>query len=348
MDFKEDMKRLWIKDLKENDNVKGIYLVRKKKQGLKKDHSPFLSFTLADKTGQMDARIWDMVEEYSPLFDEGDIVEIDGTVVRYNNQLQIRVNRISRVDRIPDIGIFLERSEHDPDDMMKELRGLLKSIENMNLKKLLDLFFMDHDFISRFKMAPAAKAFHHAYIAGLLEHTLWICKLAKELTVLYPELDRDLLLCGAFLHDIGKVPELDLQHRIDYTDSGRLMGHIVLGVEMLNEKLSRLKDFPQELAIKLKHLILAHHGEYEFGSPRRPKIPEALALHIIDDLDAKLKGLISFVEKDPQEGSWTEFNRIFERYFLKGAIRSNGVLNERANSSDIEQESLFSFPDNEG
>lgn len=334
--------RIWVKDLKENDNVKGTYLVRQKGIRFKKDQSPFLSFTLSDRTGEIEARIWEMVEDYDPLFEEGDIIEIDGVVVRFNNQLQVKVRSLNKIECSQDLGIFLEQSKHDPEEMLKELKRLMNSLDEPYLKRLVALFLSDRNFISKFKMAPAGKSFHHAYIGGLLEHTLWVCKLANQLIMNYPELNRDLLLTGAFLHDIGKIPELNLNHKIDYTDQGRLLGHITLGIEMLNEKISKLDNFPMELALKLKHLILTHHGEYEYGSPKRPKIPEALVLYMIDDLDAKLNALMIFMEKDLQKGSWTDFNKVFQRYFLKGTINSEDFC-EIESPSDREQEPLFSF-----
>ncbi|HUU39763.1 MAG TPA: HD domain-containing protein, partial [Desulfatiglandales bacterium] len=185
-------------------------------------------------------------------------------------------------------------------------------------KALIDSFLSDHDFVSQFKKAPAAKYFHHSYIGGLLEHTLVASQMAIMVADLYPDLDRDLLLSGAILHDIGKIHELSYEINIEYTDKGRLLGHITLGVLMLEEKLKLQKNFPPELALCLKHLILSHHGEFDLGSPKRPKFPEAFALHLIDDLDAKIIGLNRLIKDDRQEGSWTVFNNLFQRYFFKG------------------------------
>jgi 3'-5' exoribonuclease len=156
-----------------------------------------------------------------------------------------------------------------------------------------------------------------------LEHTLSVCRLAAAVSDHYPHLDRDLLLCGGFLHDIGKVKELTYNTHIDYSDEGRLVGHLVLGSAMLDEKLSGIKGFPESVALRLRHLVLSHHGEFDFGSPKRPKFPEAFALHLVDDLDAKMNGLSRFMARDSREGSWTEFNRLFERYLLKGPIRDS-------------------------
>jgi len=228
---------------------------------------------------------------------------------------------------------------------MISLRELLRKIESLEIKSLIDRFLSDSSFVHLFKRAPAAKNFHHSTLGGLLEHTLSVCRLALLVAEHYPELNRDLLLAGAFLHDIGKVRELGVATSIDYTDEGRLVGHLSLGVSMVDEKLAAMKDFPEEIALRLKHLILSHHGEYEFGSPKKPAFLEAFALHLIDDLDAKMNGLGRFIEKDRQEGRWTDFNRLFDRYFLKGRVPSADDKNEAPPQEESRQRGLFSSKD---
>ena len=345
--MKEDGKieaqaHLWIKDLKEDEPVRGLYMVKVKRAGLTKKGDAYLSLTLADRTGQAEARLWDRVEALSPLFGEGDILEIEGRTSSYRNQIQIVLSglRVCRDD--PDPALFLETTLRDVEEMVRELRALLREIENPHLKALMENFLSDRDFMSLYKKAPAAKNFHHSYIGGLLEHTLSLCKMALYVSGHYEALDKDLLLAGAFFHDIGKVREFKYDRQIDYTDEGRLLGHLTLGVAMLDEKLDRLRDFPQDLAIRLKHLILSHHGEYEFGSPKRPKFLEAFALHLIDDLDAKMIGLGRLMEKDRQEGAWTDFNRLFERYFLKGKIAGGEEAPGPPQPLDERQRGLFS------
>jgi 3'-5' exoribonuclease len=195
--------------------------------------------------------------------------------------------------------------------------------------------------MANFRRAPAAKHFHHSYLGGLLEHTLSVSELMVAVTDHYKELDRDLLLASAFLHDIGKTREFIFERHIDYSNEGRLLGHITLGVMMVEDNLSGIKDFPEDLALKLKHLILSHHGEFEFGSPKRPKILEAFALHLVDDLDAKMAGLGRFMKKDSQEGPWTDFNRLYGRYFLKGEIPSSDEVRGKGIAEDDRQGSLF-------
>ena len=221
------------------------------------------------------------------------------------------------------------------------LRAILRQTKNSHLKALIDKFLSDRRFVSLLKKAPAAKTFHHSYLGGLLEHTYSVCEMSKAVAEHYPELDRDLLLAGAFLHDIGKIRELRFDKVIDYTDEGRLLGHLILGVSMVDEKLSAIRSFPQGLSLRLKHLILSHHGQYEFGSPKRPKFLEAFALHLIDDLDAKMNGLGRFMVKDRQEGAWTDFNRLFERYFLKEGISAEQKGRDTLPTEEERQEVLF-------
>jgi 3'-5' exoribonuclease len=225
--------------------------------------------------------------------------------------------------------------------MLASLRELLNSIRDPHLQALVGRFLSDRAFLAKLKTAPAAKNFHHCYTGGLLEHTLSVCEMAAAVLTHYPELDRDLLLAGAFLHDVGKIRELKQEHQIDYTDEGRLVGHIVLGIEMVVEKQAKLKTFPPELTLRLKHLIISHHGQFEFGSPKRPKFLEAFALHLIDDLDAKMNGLGRFMAKDRLPGAWTEFNRLFERYFLKGAMSLDKEAAPEPTSPKDTQKTLF-------
>ena len=309
----------WIRELKDNDRVHGLYLAKEKKVGQTKKGDPFLSITLSDRTGDMEARVWDNALELASLFKEGDILDVRGQTGSYKGQIQLTLSTL-KVSEEGEPSLFLETSSFDITEMMTSLKGLIKKIRDPNLRTLSERFFADHNFVEQFKKAPAAKNFHHNFIGGLLEHTLSVCSLAVQVSGHYPNLDGDLLLAGAFLHDIGKIKEFKYTTWIDYTDEGRLLGHLVLGVAMIDEKLAAMKKFPEETALLLKHLILSHHGEYDFGSPKRPKFLEAFALHTVDDLDAKMNGIGRYMEKDMKEGAWTEFNRMFERYLLKGRI----------------------------
>jgi len=338
-----ELNHLWIKDIKDNIPVKGVYLVKAKATGQTRQGKPFLTLTLADRTGRLEARVWDNVEGISTLFKEGDVVEINGQGSTYRNQMQIQIQDLKRMDGAFDPAVFLESTSRDTSQMLSELKDLAAQIQNRHLRDLVASFLTDHNFISRFKKAPAAKLFHHSYLGGLLEHTLSVSQMAAMAADHYPDLDGDLLLAGSILHDIGKIDELTFERTIDYSDQGRLLGHIVLGVMMLEEKLNLIKDFPPELAVRLKHLILSHHGEFDFGSPKRPKFLEAFALHLIDDLDAKINGLSRLLKEDRQEGSWTVFSKLFQRYLFKGdaSLRTIQKQEERDAAEDQAQQQLF-------
>jgi 3'-5' exoribonuclease len=333
---------LWVNAIQEEDRVSGCYLVKEKRLAKTRNGKPFLNLTLADRTGEIAAKVWEKAEALSSLFCEGDIIQVAGHAGSYRDQLQITISGLDLLKEKPDPDIFVETTLDDPSEMMQALREILRDVKDIHLRGLCDSFLGDRKFVTRFRKSPAAKNFHHSYLGGLLEHTLSVCQLAVGVAAHYPHLDRDLLITSAFLHDIGKIRELACDFQIDYTDEGRLVGHVVLSVAMVDEKLRGLKDFPEELAIRLKHLILSHHGQYDFGSPKVPKFLEAFALNLIDDLDAKINGLSRFMERDRQAGAWTEFNRMFGRYLLKGEIQPIQKAAEERIRSDIRQGTLFS------
>ena len=337
---REHGSHIWVNEIKENDRIHGLYLAKIKKSGTTKKGDPFLSILLSDRTGDVESRVWENAEEFSSIFKEGDILEIEGHAGSYRNQIQLIISDMRAYDGNGDPTIFLESTAEDIAAMMKSLRELLKRLQDTHLKALSESFLADHLFIKDFKKAPAAKNFHHNYVGGLLEHTLSVCRMSQIVAEQYRELERDLLITGAFLHDIGKIREFRYNRMIEYTDEGRLLGHLVMGISMVDEKLSKIKPFPMEKALRLKHLILSHHGQYEFGSPKRPKFLEAFALHLIDDLDAKMNGLRRYMEKDNQEGAWTDFNRMFERYLLKNKLPEVETRADYAKQDD-RQKSLF-------
>ncbi len=337
------MAHKWLKEIREGEWIKGVYLVKEKALNTTKKGLPYLVLILADKTAEKEARVWENAKEVSGAVEKGDLVEVEGEVTSFREQTQIKVQKIKRFEGSVDYSRYIETSPQDPSSMVTSLIKILNQIENPHLSALVNRFLSDQDFLEKFKQAPAAKNFHHNYVGGLLEHTLGVCKLAGAVARLYPHLDKDLLLAGAFLHDIGKVRELSWDLAVDYTDEGRLLGHLILGVMMLEQKLIKLKTFPQDMATRLKHLILSHHGEFEFGSPKRPKFLEAFALHFIDDVDAKMNGIARFMEKDTSEGAWTGFNRMFERFFLKGRISDEMDMGEDEAQDQGSQPSLFSL-----
>jgi 3'-5' exoribonuclease len=334
---------VWIADIKEEGPISGCYLAKSKRMGTTRAGKPFINFVLADRTGELEAKVWDRAEDLSSVFKEGEVIEVRGRAGSYRGQIQITVSDISAPEGEFDPAVFLETSRMDLSETLKSLRKLLRNVKNHHLKMLNDRFLSDRDFISRFKQAPAAKNFHHSYLGGLLEHTLSVCQMAVQVAEHYPQLDVDLLLTASFLHDIGKIREFEHNLHIDYSDEGRLLGHLVIGSSMVEEKLSEMKGFPAELAVRLKHMILSHHGEYEFGSPKRPKFVEAFVLHLLDDLDAKVNGLGRLMEKDRSAGPWTDYNQMFGRHFLKGNLFSVEEDPDGSERTDDPQGLLFSF-----
>jgi 3'-5' exoribonuclease len=310
-------KTVYIKDIEENTQVEGLFLVKEKHHGMTKAGKPYLAILLSDKTGDVKGRIWDNADKLGRQFIQGDIADIKSYAISYQGSLQLNINSIRKTEnteyRPQD---FLPSSSIDPDECFLELVSLAQTIDNKYLRKLLDLFFKDNEFVSAFKTAPAAKSVHHDYINGLLEHTLNVTRLAIDISKYYKNIDRETLLTGAILHDIGKIHEFSYEKNFEYTDSGRLIGHITIGVEMVNDKINNIPDFPQNLSLIIKHLILSHHGQYEFGSPKRPKTLEALMLNYLDDLDSKIGGLTQFIKKEKSsETKWTGYHRLLERYF---------------------------------
>lgn len=315
------MKKLFVADISAGDEVVDFFLVRSKNVSKTRNGNPYLDLELQDRTGVINAKMWDNVDKYESLFKRGDIIKIKAVAETYRDKLQIKINQI----RLPTDKETLDPADFTPStqkhipSMLEELLGFIENIQNSHLKAVLQSFFDDESFRSAFSSSVAARNIHHAYVGGLLEHTLQVTKMSAYCAQIYPELDGELLIAMAILHDIGKVKELKSEADIIYTTEGFLLGHISLGLEMLNEKISAIENFPEELALKMKHILLSHHGELEFGSPIVPKMPEALALHYLDNLDAKSHIALNAIEKDRNiEEPFTEFHRVMERNFYKG------------------------------
>ena len=304
----------YIKDLKEGDRVFDIYLCKHKQVAVTKNGKPYESVILQDKTGTIDAKVWEPNNPGIGDYDALDYIEVYGDVNSFQGALQVSVKRIRvcRADEY-DAADFLPVSSKNIDGMYKELQELIQSIGNSYLKQLLEAFFIkDNAFITKFKMSSAAKTVHHGFIGGLLEHTLNVTKLCDYYCKAYPILKRDLLLTAAMCHDIGKTGELSPFPENDYTDDGQLLGHIVMGSQMVAEKAAAIQNFPHVLLTQLQHCILAHHGKYEFGSPKLPALIEALALNYADDTDAKLETFKEILENNSDKSDWLGYNRLFE------------------------------------
>lgn len=303
----------YIKDYKEGDRVFDIYLCKHKQSAVTKNGKPYDNVILQDKTGTLDAKIWDPNSAGIDDFDALDYIEVYGDVTSFQGALQVNVKRVRACrDGEFDPADYLPVSKKPVAGMYQELLRYVGSIENTYLKKLLEAFFVeDEEFIRDFQKSSAAKSVHHGFIGGLLEHTLNVVKLCDYYCRSYPLLKRDLLLTAAMCHDIGKIREIAPFPKNDYTDDGQLLGHIVIGSEMVQDKVRQIEGFPPVLASQLKHCILAHHGEYEYGSPKKPAIMEALALNLADNTDAKLESFTEILENTTEMG-WLGFNRIFD------------------------------------
>jgi 3'-5' exoribonuclease len=324
------MPRRYVQQLTDGETFDDVYLVTDKQLRANRNGNLYLQLEIRDRTGGISARLWNAGEHLFRSFEEGDFLRLKGKVQLFQGALQVILSHLDRVGpEQVDLADFLPHTEQDVSKLFERLRGTLLRLGNPHLRALAECFLMDSDFVAGFCKAPAGIRNHHAYLGGLLEHVVTLLDAAERLLPLYPELDRDLLLAGIFLHDVGKVRELSYDRVFAYTDSGQLIGHLVIGVEMVNEKAARAADllgepFPAELLLRLKHMILSHHGCHEFGSPKVPMTPEAIALHCLDNFDAKVHAFTREIRADRnQESAWTPFNQSTQRRLFKG--NSNGA-----------------------
>lgn len=303
----------YIKDYKDGDRVFDIYFCKFKSSAVTKNGKNYDNVILQDRTGTLDAKIWDPNNVGIADFEAMDYIEVYGDVTSFNGALQVNVKRVRRCEEGEyDESEYMPVSKKNLDEMYAELLKIIDSIQNTYLNTLIKKFFVeDEAFALRFKRAPAAKSVHHGFIGGLLEHTLGVTKLCEYYCTAYPALNRDLLLTAAICHDIGKTREISAFPANDYTDEGQFLGHIVMGSEMIGQKAREIQGFPPMLEMELKHCILAHHGEYEYGSPKKPALIEALALNYADDTDAKMETFTEILEST-QENGWLGYNRLFE------------------------------------
>lgn len=313
----------YIKDLREGDRVSDIYLCKTKNPAVTKNGKPYENLILQDKTGQIDAKVWEPnsegIDDFSPM----DYIDIFGDVTSFNGNLQISVKRARRCQEGDyDAADFVPVSGRSNNEMYGELCAIVQSVKNRHLHALLKALFEDDaDFVKRFRKSSAAKSVHHGFVGGLMEHTIGVAKLCDHLAETYPVLNRDLLVTAALLHDIGKTVELSAFPENDYTDEGQFLGHIVIGTQMAGEQIAKLKDFPQILKNELLHCIVAHHGKLEFGSPKKPAIPEAIALNLADEIDAKMETFKELYASTQTHG-WLGYNRLFESHLYETNVPS--------------------------
>jgi 3'-5' exoribonuclease len=322
------MTRLYVDKLADGDGIEEIFLVNDKQLRANRNGNLYLQMDLADRTGIINARMWNAGDAVFRAFEVGEFLLVKGKVQLFQGALQIIASHVERVDPEKiglDLADFLPHTSENILKLEERLRGALLRLTNPHLRALAECFLMDEEFVQSFRRCPAGVRVHHAYVGGLLEHVVTLLDAAEKLLPLYPKLDHDLLLMGVFLHDVGKVRELTYARTFGYSDEGQLVGHLVIGVEMLNEKAARVPDltgepFPPELLLRLKHMIVSHHGSYEFGSPKLPMTPEAIALHYLDNFDAKVHLFTRDIgEARAQASAWTPFNQSLQRRLYKGA-----------------------------
>ncbi len=312
----------FVSDLKAGDHFVGFYVARDLRLEAFRDpgRGHYLRLWLADRSGSIEARLWEEATFASQQISPPSVVKVEGDVELFRDRLQVRVLRIRpAADGEFDLADMLATTSRDPAAMMAHVDDAIAAVTDDHLRALLHAFFDDPDFRAAFSAAPAAKRIHHAYRGGLLEHVYEILRLSEPLLELYPELNRDLLVAGILLHDVGKLKEYRWELDLEFTDEGRLLGHVVLGAEWVAQRIEELDGFPEAHAVELRHMILAHHGRYEWGSPRRPKTMEAIALHHLENLDGQVNRFRAIIETARRQGQpWTTYDRLLGRSLYAG------------------------------
>lgn len=311
----------YINTLREGETIRNIYLCKGKRSAETRNGKPYDNLILQDKTGTLDGKVWDPNSGGIADYDEMDFIEVFGDVVSYNNNLQLNIRQIRKAYEDEYVAAdYMPTTEKDTEEMYQELLGYIRQIKNTYLRQVVEYYYVkDEKFVKKFKAHSAAKSVHHGFAGGLLEHTLSVVKFCEYMVGAYPILQKDLLYAAAICHDIGKIKELSTFPENDYTDDGQLLGHIVIGVEMISDAVRTIPGFPEKLAGELKHCIVAHHGELEYGSPKKPALAEALALNFADCADAKMQTLTEiFKEKNTNE--WLGYNRLFESNLRKTVL----------------------------
>ena len=317
------MKEFFLSDCCHHENkvITSTFVVVSKQVKPKKTGEPYLALTLGDRTGQIEAKMWDNVETAIDAFEQEDFIKAKGLLNKYKDRFQFTIHKLRKLnDAEIDFSDYLPKTTKDIGELWQTLAGYVGSFQNPYLKALIEAFMSDPDIAEAYRNAPAAKSLHHAYIGGLLDHVVSLFRSCDLICRNYAQINRDLLLTGAFLHDIGKIHELTYNRSFSYTTRGQLLGHMIIELEMLQSKLAQVPGFPDELKTLVEHLIISHHGEYEFGSPKLPMFPEALVLHYLDDLDSKMEAMRAHFEREfGTEGAWTGYNASLGRPLLNSA-----------------------------
>jgi 3'-5' exoribonuclease len=314
------MKDFYICDCARHENkvITSSFVVVAKQIKPKKTGDPYLALTLGDRSGQIEAKMWDNVEEVLDAFEQDDFLKIKGLINKYKQRFQLTIHKLRKLGESEiEFDDYLPKTAKDIEQLWQTLAGFVATFENPHLKSLVHAFMDDPVISAAYRNAPAAKTLHHAYIGGLLDHVVSLFRSCDLMCKNYPQINRDLLLTGAFLHDIGKIHELTYNRSFSYTTKGQLLGHMIIELDMLRDKLALVPGFPDELKTMIEHLIISHHGQYEFGSPKLPMFPEALMLHYLDDLDSKMEAMrAQFERESTQDGPWTSYNPSLGRPLL--------------------------------
>jgi 3'-5' exoribonuclease len=314
------MKDFYVADAArcENKVITSSFVVASKQVKPKKSGENYLALTLADRSGQIEAKMWDNVETCINAFEQDQFIKVKGLINRYNHRYQLTIHKLRRLEESEiDYSDYLPKTDKDIDELWQTLAGLVATFQDPNLKALVEAFMADPEIAAGYRSAPAAKTLHHAYIGGLLDHVVSLFRSCDLVCRNYPQINRDLLLTGAFLHDIGKIHELAYNRSFSYTTRGQLLGHMVIELEMLHEKVKQIPGFPEDLELLVEHLLISHHGHYEFGSPKLPMFPEALMLHYLDDLDSKMESMRAHFEREAAlDNPWTGYNASLGRPLL--------------------------------
>ena len=328
------MEKTWVKDVKEGERIKAFFLVARKATPTAKSGKTYLAVTLHDKTGELEARAFDRIEELAPVFDEKDHVEVEGQVGQFQGKPQLRIESVSKVDlaaagidpaeflwlpppeaKKPEKTGFTETEE----TLWKELQGLVEAVADPHVRNLVKAFLEDEDVSARLRRAPAAKSVHHAYAGGLLEHVVSCLKLAHRVADHYPQVDRDLMVAGAFFHDLGKIRELSYERQVEYTDEGRLVGHLVMTAQWIHDK-ARRAGVPRDLEQHVVHLVLSHHGRLDYGSPKVPMTLEAMLTHAIDDLDSRVNSWLNIMGGEGGTRRWSDSSNFYGQHIWRGTL----------------------------
>ena len=311
-------KSIYIKDLESGSELRSHFLVQSKNLMVAKNGKPYLAMTLSDRTGKLDTRVWNDANELAKTFNEGDVVAAWGKVHTFQNRLQfIGEDLVVVPEEEVDLTQFLPKADEDLDALFEELKGIFREVSNPWVSQLALSLLEDPSIAERYKICPAAKTIHHAFLGGLLVHSLQLIKLVDAILPLYEKIDRSLLVFGAAFHDFGKIFELNYQGNFGYSDEGRLVGHIAIGTCLIDRKIQGIDGFPQDLEWQVKHLVLSHHGRLEYGSPKRPATLEAQILANLDEMDSKINSIQTQMTQEGSKERWTTHHRAYDQYYYK-------------------------------